>query len=1284
MKQHYLLEKLLILFKKHKSSPFIFTLFFTLFWGLDGIGQTTFSNTSDVCPKDGNSTGTTSTIAVNGLGNIVSVSVRIPNISHTYYDDLDIMLISPTGQRIILMSDAGGNNDGNGNRNYNFTQGGVVLSDSEQPTPSENVSPTNYVDGNGDTYPEGNPTITQMNQFTGNPNGNWILRVIDDTYQDTGCLIGGWSITITDNVSYCVPSSTSSTSFIRSISTVGTLTDNSFTGLPNYANNGYGNYSSTTIASQIPGAGINFNIELGGNGQAIRAYVDWNNDGIFNETTELSYSSGGTTLTGGTTFGIIVPPTQTPGNYRIRIRTRESATINPCSSLGSGEAEDYTIAVIADCAAKITSVTNGSACGAGSSVVLSVQGNAATTSYRWYTTAIDGTPISGATSNSYTTTALSNSTTYYVTAWNGSCETRFRVPVEAVILSTTDINLTPSSPNVCGEDNTVSISALGDIVKENLLIQDFETGLGTWTTSIINNSGAGADSQWSVKTSPYQSNSTVVWKPAVNSGAVGSIGNRFAFTTSDYSGSNIVTYLTSPVVDPSQFNTLTLAFDHYYSNYGNDTGRIQVNVNGSGWAAVNPLAGTVFNSDLGSASIFKNEIIDLSSYANPSITSLQLRFVYTATFDDGWAIDNIKLSGTRPLNTNFTWSGAVTVFIDAACTIPYTSQSVTTVYVKPAGAQMNESSWTFSATATLGNGCPVTKDITVNNNTKTWQGVTNNWNDPSNWIPNGVPDITNCVVIPSNGNISNIQNAPAAYAKNIVIKNGGTLQIQPQQSLTVKETVTVASGGNFEIENGGSLVQVDNVTNTGVIRMKRNTNIKTFDYVYWSSPVANFAASAVSPSTSAGLIYKWLPTTTTGYASNFGNWTGGNENMTVGKGYIIRAPNSWTPTPSIYTATFTGVPNNGDITIPISRSTYVGDPYAGPTATPVTKNDDNWNLIGNPYPSAIDAVAFLNTNATIIVKFVDLWTHGDAPEAIASPFYQNFTLNYNPNNYNRYNALGGTQHSFDGKIAAGQGFFVLMNDAGATTENIQFNNSMRSNLHRNDQFYRTTSATSTERHRIWLKMISPSLNSVDILLGYASNATNQIDASFDAPNKGIKVNYELYSLCENKGFLIQGRALPFDVSDEIPLGIKISENGIHTISITKVDGLFNDTTQKIFLEDRTLGVVHDLTLTPYSFTENVGINENRFVLRFDNGTLGNTDFTFDTIKVFTNESINVAASNETIKSVKVYDLLGRVLGSFQNINETNFVTNKVSKTQNPLLIEVTLENGNSKTFKVIY
>ena len=167
--------------------------------------QLTFSNTVDVCPPDGNATGTTSVIAVAVTGtSLTSITVNIPNISHTWYDDLDIMLISPTGQRIILMSDCGGDNTGNGNRNYTFIQGGTVLNNNAAPTASGNVSPTQYVAEAA--WPDGAPTITAINEFTGNPNGNWTLRVLDDLGGDTGCLIGGWSITIVATTPTTTPS----------------------------------------------------------------------------------------------------------------------------------------------------------------------------------------------------------------------------------------------------------------------------------------------------------------------------------------------------------------------------------------------------------------------------------------------------------------------------------------------------------------------------------------------------------------------------------------------------------------------------------------------------------------------------------------------------------------------------------------------------------------------------------------------------------------------------------------------------------------------------------------------------------------------------------------------------------------------------------------------------------------------------------------------------------------------------------------------------------------------
>ncbi|HLF52297.1 GEVED domain-containing protein [Flavobacterium sp.] len=1102
--------------------------------------------------------------------------------------------------------------------------------------------------------------------------------------------------TLTVTTSYCSPSSTTSAYYISGVISIGTLNDasNIATG---YSAGGYGNYSSTTIATQIAGAGINININLEGpDSQFVKTYIDWNGDGDFIDANELVYTTG-TIATGDTSYGFVVPVNATPGNYRMRIRTRgytETSTIDPCTTgYSTGETEDYTISIVADCSAKITNVTDGSSCGTGTTTLTAV-GSGGGIQFRWYANETGGVPLATTTAGSWTTPSLSSSTTYYVTVYNGSCESLVRMAVRAIINPTTNITFSPSTPIVCGEDAILTIIASGDTTVEDLFSENFEGGtFGGFTLSTTTNLyDTGSDNipdapqpnaPWSIKTSTYQPTDTSVWRPAINSG---SVGDKFAFTTSDYLYSTIETDISTGNINTANFTDLTLTFKHYYSYYGGDSGKVQVSIDGgANWINV-----TTYSSDLGSASKFADVTIDLSAYVN--VANFRFRYKYTANWDDGWAIDDVRLFGTKPLNTTFTWGGAtVDAYIDLACTIPYTGQSITTVYVKPTAGQLINPSWSFTATATLSNGCPVSELITVTNKTKLWQGTTNEWNDPNNWLPAGVPTANDCVIVDPHPFPSTISTSCyQAYGKTLTIKSGGILNVLTDTNITITDLVDVRTGGTFILKNNASLVQINNVANTvnGTFKMERITQpIYRYDYTYWGSPVtsaSNFTLGNLSPGSS--LRYTWTPSV----GGGSGNWTSAAAStaMQSTKGYIVRAPDTFSTNPAVkvpYTANFIGTPNNGDILAPITYGSL------GAIAT-----DDKWNLISNPYPSAISASAFLSlaSNSSVIDGTIYFWTHNSPPATgFPDPFYGDFVINYTANDYASWNKLGGVGTAASslsslgtipsGFIAAGAAFFVK---SLAAPGNATFTNSMRV-TDNNNQFFRSTNPTIVntnndfEKHRIWLNLTNNSGAFSQILVGYAQGATLGMDRDFDGMRFGGN-GVTLYSILPEANLGIQGRPLPFNINDQVPLGYNAAIAGSFSVRIDHIDGLFN--TQNIYLEDQLLQVIHNLKLTPYVFTTGVGNFNNRFVLRYTESTLGTDTFEVsNTVKVTVHEKVTVHA-NQLIKEMLVFDLLGRKIDTYKNIDDTQFILNHLYKTNNVLILKITLENDEVVTEKIIY
>ncbi|MBE2182462.1 MAG: putative Ig domain-containing protein, partial [Anaerolineae bacterium] len=176
-----------------------------------------FSNTGSISiPYFGNADPYPSTISVSGITDTVTdVNVTISGMSHTYVPDIDILLVGPGGQNVMLMSDAGGSR---GVDNITLTLDSDALESipaySFFPFPSGTYLPTNY-EGGSDTMlapAPAEPFGTSLDVFDGvNPNGSWSLYVRDGTTGDNGSISGGWSLNITTSDAPTITSANAAT-----------------------------------------------------------------------------------------------------------------------------------------------------------------------------------------------------------------------------------------------------------------------------------------------------------------------------------------------------------------------------------------------------------------------------------------------------------------------------------------------------------------------------------------------------------------------------------------------------------------------------------------------------------------------------------------------------------------------------------------------------------------------------------------------------------------------------------------------------------------------------------------------------------------------------------------------------------------------------------------------------------------------------------------------------------------------------------------------------------------
>lgn len=194
-------------------------LTYTIRLGTTTTSTATFSNAAPVAIPAGAPTATSgaagpypSVINVSGVvGSVSKVTVQLKQMNHTFPDDVDVLLVGPAGQKILLMSDAGGTNDFvNTSLTFDDAAAGS-LSDSGA-NASGTYRPTNF--GTGDTFPATgtppppagpHPDPQLLSAFNGtNPNGAWRLYVTDDVSGDVGNIGGGWTLNISTATPVCV------------------------------------------------------------------------------------------------------------------------------------------------------------------------------------------------------------------------------------------------------------------------------------------------------------------------------------------------------------------------------------------------------------------------------------------------------------------------------------------------------------------------------------------------------------------------------------------------------------------------------------------------------------------------------------------------------------------------------------------------------------------------------------------------------------------------------------------------------------------------------------------------------------------------------------------------------------------------------------------------------------------------------------------------------------------------------------------------------------------------
>lgn len=486
-------------------------------------------------------------------------------------------------------------------------------------------------------------------------------------------------------------------------------------------------------------------------------------------------------------------------------------------------------------------------------------------------------------------------------------------------------------------------------------------------------------------------------------------------------------------------------------------------------------------------------------------------------------------------------------------------------------------------------------------NTRTWKGGhaanTTSWHIKQNWSENNVPDANSIVTIP-NTTHKPIITAEAACL-DLTINNGGVLTINSNITFSVYRNWT--NNGTFTANAGtvtfnGTAAQTIGGTSTSIFHnltigaSSAGTTISAGAKVTVSNTLTSnnkLTVNSASLTSSGSLIVTGTSTGTVTY----------NRWLKAGDYQLISAPVNTSASGGSWESgeieIFDTYHENDDFWYEASKtadlvngkgygmiaSTAGAVGFTGTLNGPVTYSLDKtntpqfiygWNLVGNPYTSAIGinnqstGTNFLGVNTGAIDdnhEAVYVWDV-DAYKCIAN---SGFT----------FPMLGGEGTLGQNYLQAGQGFFIR---AATDESEISFNINMQAHQP-------TIELKSAEKSwpGVQLKAKTADAGHYTIVT-YHQDMTPGLDVSYDAGLLSAGGEIELFTRLVNDNgvdFMIQ--AVPdYDFEQNaVPVGVNFAKGGEVTFSgyVVPLDGNY-----KIYLEDRLTGVLTDLSQDEYTVT----------------------------------------------------------------------------------------------------